>query len=110
MSPHIAVTNPPATLPDEEIVARVIAGETALFELLMRRHNQRVYRAARAILRDDREAEDAGAIRRAGEVLHVADEDCRLRSAGAGAPARPLRAARRCGAGDVHAGQFIPRS
>ncbi len=32
--------------------------ETQLFELLMRRHNQRIYRAARAILRDDGEAED----------------------------------------------------
>ena len=45
-------------LPDEEVVARVLAGDTALFELLMRRYNQRVYRAARAILRDDAEAED----------------------------------------------------
>ena len=47
-----------ATLPDEEIVVRVLAGDTPLFEVLMRRHNQRVYRTARAILRDDREAED----------------------------------------------------
>jgi RNA polymerase sigma-70 factor, ECF subfamily len=58
MSSQIAVTIPAATLPDEEIVSRVMAGETGLFEVLMRRHNQRVYRAARAILRDDREAED----------------------------------------------------
>ncbi|HEY2514260.1 MAG TPA: sigma factor, partial [Polyangiaceae bacterium] len=43
---------------DEEIVARVRAGERALFEHVMRRYNQRVYRAARAILRDDHEAED----------------------------------------------------
>ena len=43
---------------DEEVVRRVLAGETALFEILMRRYNQRVYRAARAILRDDDEAED----------------------------------------------------
>jgi RNA polymerase sigma-70 factor (ECF subfamily) len=47
-----------AALPDEEIVPRILAGETALFEILMRRHNERIYRAARAILRDDREAED----------------------------------------------------
>ena len=58
MSRPIAVTVPPATLSDEDIVSRVLAGETGLFEVLMRRHNQRVYRAARAILRDDREAED----------------------------------------------------
>lgn len=43
---------------DEEVVKRVLDGETALYELLMRRHNQRLYRVARAILRDDAEAED----------------------------------------------------
>lgn len=43
---------------DEQVVTRVLAGETALYELLMRRHNQRLYRVARAILRDDAEAED----------------------------------------------------
>jgi RNA polymerase sigma-70 factor (ECF subfamily) len=43
---------------DEQVVTRVLAGETALYELLMRRHNQRLYRIARAILRDDAEAED----------------------------------------------------
>jgi RNA polymerase sigma-70 factor, ECF subfamily len=45
-------------LSDEEVVRRVLEGETALFELLMRRCNQRLYRVARAILRDDSEAED----------------------------------------------------
>lgn len=44
--------------PDEEIVKRVLTGERALFEILMRRHNQRVYRIVRGILRDDGEAED----------------------------------------------------
>jgi RNA polymerase sigma-70 factor, ECF subfamily len=47
-----------ATLSDAEIVARVCDGETSLFEVLMRRHNQRVYRAARAIVKDEAEAED----------------------------------------------------
>ncbi len=47
-----------AGMPDEEVVQRVRSGETALFEILMRRHNQRVYRVARAILRNDTEAED----------------------------------------------------
>jgi RNA polymerase sigma-70 factor (ECF subfamily) len=45
-------------LTDDEIVRRVSAGQTGLFELLMRRHNERVYRAARAIVRDEHEAED----------------------------------------------------
>jgi len=43
---------------DEQVVRRVLAGETALYELLMRRYNQRLYRVARAILRNDAEAED----------------------------------------------------
>ena len=46
------------TLSDEEVVERVLAGETELFEILMRRYNQRLYRVARAILTDDGEAED----------------------------------------------------
>lgn len=43
---------------DQEIVDRVKAGDTALYEIIMRRYNQRLYRVARAILRDDAEAED----------------------------------------------------
>jgi RNA polymerase sigma-70 factor, ECF subfamily len=45
-------------LSDEQVVADVLGGQTALFEVLMRRHNERVYRAARAIVRDEAEAED----------------------------------------------------
>ena len=43
---------------DEEIIARVRAGDTALYEILMRRYNQRLFRIARTILRDEDEAED----------------------------------------------------
>ena len=43
---------------DEEIVKRVLEGDTAVFELIVRRYNQRLFRATRAILRDDGEAED----------------------------------------------------
>jgi RNA polymerase sigma-70 factor (ECF subfamily) len=46
------------TLSDEEIVSRVIEGQTALYEVLMRRYNERIYRAARSIVRDEDEAED----------------------------------------------------
>jgi RNA polymerase sigma-70 factor, ECF subfamily len=45
-------------LSDEEVVARVLDGDVAMFELLMRRYNQRLYRVARSILADDAEAED----------------------------------------------------
>jgi len=45
-------------LSDGELVARILDGEPALFEIVMRRHNQRLYRAARAILQDEAEVED----------------------------------------------------
>jgi RNA polymerase sigma-70 factor (ECF subfamily) len=45
-------------LSDGEVVRRVRAGESRLLELLFRRHGQRVYRIARAIVRDDAEAAD----------------------------------------------------
>lgn len=50
---------PRADLPDGELAARVAGGDTAAFEALMRRHNRTLFRVARAILRDDAEAEDA---------------------------------------------------
>jgi RNA polymerase sigma-70 factor, ECF subfamily len=45
-------------LSDVEVVERVLAGDVDMFEVVMRRHNQRLFRAARAILRDDVEAEE----------------------------------------------------
>jgi RNA polymerase sigma-70 factor (ECF subfamily) len=53
-----AVKTRPESLTDEEVVYRVRAGETALYEVIMRRYNQRLYRVARAILHNDAEAED----------------------------------------------------
>ena len=47
-----------ALLSDEAIVERVIGGDAGLFELIMRRYNQRLYRAARAFVKDEAEAED----------------------------------------------------
>lgn len=52
------VASPLAALADTEIVGRVRAGESALFEILMRRHNQRVYRMVRAVLTDEADVED----------------------------------------------------
>jgi RNA polymerase sigma-70 factor (ECF subfamily) len=46
------------TLTDEEVVSLVASGQTALYEVLMRRYNERIYRVTRSILRDDAEAED----------------------------------------------------
>jgi RNA polymerase sigma-70 factor (ECF subfamily) len=43
---------------DVAVVAQILAGYRAEFEILVRRHNQRLYRAARAITRSDADAED----------------------------------------------------
>jgi len=48
----------PSALTDEAVVDRVRSGEVALFEVLMRRHNQRLFRAVRSILRNDSDVED----------------------------------------------------
>ena len=45
--------------PDDELASRVASGDASAFRPLMRRHNQAMFRAARSILRDDAEAEDA---------------------------------------------------
>jgi RNA polymerase sigma-70 factor (ECF subfamily) len=55
---NAAVLEDWSILPDEVVVARILDGHVALFEILMRRHNERLYRAARAIIRDEAEAED----------------------------------------------------
>jgi RNA polymerase sigma-70 factor, ECF subfamily len=51
--------NARAALSDEEVVARVASGEAGLFEVIMRRYNQRLFRMTRSILGEDNEAEDA---------------------------------------------------
>ena len=48
----------PGEISDEEVVRRVVGGERELFELLLRRYNQRVYRAVRAVLRNPNDIED----------------------------------------------------
>jgi RNA polymerase sigma-70 factor (ECF subfamily) len=48
----------PGSLTDEQVVERVLAGDVPAFEVVMRRYNQRLYRAARGIVRNDNEAED----------------------------------------------------
>jgi RNA polymerase sigma-70 factor (ECF subfamily) len=55
--PQELARNP--SLDDAEVVRRVLAGEVELFEVLLRRHDPRVYRTVRSILRDEGEAEDA---------------------------------------------------
>jgi len=46
------------TISDDEVVARVRTGETGLYEMLMRRYNQRLFRVIRSVVTNDGEAED----------------------------------------------------
>lgn len=46
------------TITDDVLVSRVRAGETALYEMLMRRYNQRLFRVIRSVVKNDGEAED----------------------------------------------------
>jgi RNA polymerase sigma-70 factor, ECF subfamily len=48
----------PDALEDEELIERIIAGNGSLFEVLMRRHNRRLYCVARSIVRNEDEAKD----------------------------------------------------
>jgi RNA polymerase sigma-70 factor (ECF subfamily) len=48
-----------AVAKDTELIPRILSGDARALETLMRLHNRTLYRTARAILRDDAEAEDA---------------------------------------------------
>jgi RNA polymerase sigma-70 factor (ECF subfamily) len=68
----LAPTTQPS-LSDEEVVRRVCAGEVALFELVMRRNNARVFRAIRSIVRDADEAEDVMQQAYVNAYLHLGE-------------------------------------
>jgi RNA polymerase sigma-70 factor (ECF subfamily) len=54
----IPISVPGDQLSDAEVVRRIVEGDKPLFEILMRRYNQTVYRTVRAILKTDEEVED----------------------------------------------------
>jgi len=43
---------------DEEIVAKILNGEVRLYEVIIRKYNQQLYRISMSIINDDDEAED----------------------------------------------------
>jgi RNA polymerase sigma-70 factor (ECF subfamily) len=55
----IQLQHDPAAADDLDLMGRAANGDLPAFEALMRRHNQKLYRAARSILHDEAEAEDA---------------------------------------------------
>jgi len=44
---------------DEELIPRILAGEKRLFEVIIRRYNQRLYRIGMSVLANDADVEDA---------------------------------------------------
>lgn len=59
MPSHIAEQIRTHDLSDAEAIAAVLAGDRSCFAVLVRRHNQTMFRACRAVLRNDQDAEDA---------------------------------------------------
>jgi RNA polymerase sigma-70 factor (ECF subfamily) len=64
---------------DEEVIRRVRAGETALFEVIMRRYNRRLYRISLSILGNDSEAEDVTQDAYVRSYLHLDQFDGRAK-------------------------------
>ena len=59
MKPSTSAPRIPQTAADEpELAERIAGGDAAAFESLMRKYNGRLFRIARAILKDDSDAED----------------------------------------------------
>lgn len=54
-----SASHPRTVHEDDELVPRIARGDQAAFETLMRRYNGKLFRIARAILKDDADAEDA---------------------------------------------------
>ena len=85
-----------ALVSDEDVVARVVAGDKALFEVLMRRYNTRLYRAVRSIVRSESEAEDVLQQTYVNAYGHLTQFDGRSRFSNTAArvaePASPSRA------------------
>src|ERR1700758_5538373 len=62
-----------ASIPDEaDLVARACRGDASAVRLIIRQHNQRLYRIARSIVRDDGEAEDVLQEAYARAFIHLA--------------------------------------
>lgn len=64
---------------DEAVIARVQGGDIDAFEVVMRRYNQRLYRAVRAILREDDETVDVMQEAYVNAFTHLGDFSGRAR-------------------------------
>lgn len=76
---HIAEQIRTESASDEELVRRVLAGEIACFELLIRRNNQRLWRTVRSVVKSDDEAEDVMQEAYVAAFSHLGDFEGRAR-------------------------------
>ena len=67
------LTAQPAPEDDAALVALIAGHDHRAFEAMMRKHNGKLFRVARAILRDDAEAEDALQDAYLDAYRHIAD-------------------------------------
>jgi RNA polymerase sigma-70 factor (ECF subfamily) len=79
MTAYSTNTTAGGTISDEEVVERVLGGDKSLFEILMRRYNQRLYRVARSILGNDAEAEDVMQDAYVRAYIHLSQFDGRAK-------------------------------
>jgi RNA polymerase sigma-70 factor (ECF subfamily) len=73
MMPNPLPAASPVPLDDASLVSRIAQHDEAAFETLMRRHNGRLFRVVRAILKNDAEAEDALQDAYLDAYRHIAD-------------------------------------
>ena len=76
----------PSILDDAELVRRALAGDAGAFRTIMQRHNRRLYRIARSVLRNSTEAEDAVQEAYVSAFTHLARLSGRVGSRGMARP------------------------
>lgn len=69
----------PQGFSDEELVARILGGDSHLYEVLMRRYNQRLFRVAVSILHEQSEADDVIQETYVRAYQHLADFEGRAK-------------------------------
>ena len=84
----------PANLDDAELVRRALARDADAFRTIMQRHNQRLYRIARSVLRNNTDAEDAVQGAYVLAFTHLVNPPAWARTA-RGSPV-PMQRLRRC--------------
>jgi RNA polymerase sigma-70 factor (ECF subfamily) len=88
MKQGLAAQRALAVLDDAQLVRRALARDAEAFRTIMQRHNRRLYRIVRSILRNDDEAEDV--VQEAYvRAFTIWKSSVAIRVSGHGSPASP---------------------